>query len=247
MRFQAYIDYINRLKDLQYNISEGEDKMITSKQTKVAYIIIVLGLMASFSSFAAGEKTARDRQTLVFARHAEKPPIEIGQLNCQGLNRSLKLPKVFLEKFGKPDFLFAPSPSTFKNVAAAEKQFGKNVSYTRPLTTIEPLAIQLDMPVNAQIAFDDVDTIAKTLLDAKYDHNLIFIDWEHKHLVKIVQKIFDILGSEQIARPWPQEEYDNFYILTITKDKKGNRKVEFKLEHQGLNGQPETCPDQTRT
>lgn len=221
--------------------------MIASTQMKTACIIIVLSLMASFSSFAAGEKTPRDRQTLVFARHAEKPPKEIGQLNCKGLNRSLKLPKVFLEKFGKPDFLFAPSPSAFINAAADEKKFGKNVSYTRPLATIEPLAIQLDMPVDAQIAFDDVDTIANTLLDAKYAHNLIFIDWEHRHLVEIVQKIFDTLGSKQIARPWPADEYDNFYILTITKDKKGNRKVEFTLEYQGLNGQPNTCPDQTRT
>ena len=51
-------------------------------------------------------------ETIVFLRHGEKPEKEIGQLNCQGLNRALALPRVLISKFGRPDYLFAPAATT---------------------------------------------------------------------------------------------------------------------------------------
>jgi hypothetical protein len=54
---------------------------------------------------------ARAQETIVFMRHAEKPPEGLGQLTCQGLNRAIALTDVLTAKFGKPDFIYAPNPS----------------------------------------------------------------------------------------------------------------------------------------
>jgi hypothetical protein len=50
-------------------------------------------------------------ETLVCIRHGEKPPGGLGQLTVKGLNRALALPKVLLAKYGRPQFVFAPSPN----------------------------------------------------------------------------------------------------------------------------------------
>src|ERR1700761_5123363 len=64
---------------------------------------------------AGAPAVARPVETLVFVRHGEKPAQGFGQLNCQGLNRSMALPAVIAAKFGKPDALFAPDPGQQKN------------------------------------------------------------------------------------------------------------------------------------
>ena len=43
------------------------------------------------------------KETIVFVRHGEKPDAGLGQLDCQGLNRALKLPGVIKATFGKPN------------------------------------------------------------------------------------------------------------------------------------------------
>src|ERR1700733_10981298 len=91
-------------------------------------------------------------ETIVFLRHGEKPLKEIGQLNCQGLNRALALPHVLASKFGKPDYIFAPSASRDSKVGG-----GAGYNYLRPLATIEPTAIELDMPVNTDFGYTDIN------------------------------------------------------------------------------------------
>ena len=60
---------------------------------------------------AAGAASAQAEETIVFFRHGEKPAGGLGQLTCQGLNRALALPGVLLDKFGTPDYLYAPNPA----------------------------------------------------------------------------------------------------------------------------------------
>lgn len=48
-----------------------------------------------------------DQQKIVLMRHAEKPP-DGDNLSCQGLNRSLALPKVLNETIGIPDYIYIP-------------------------------------------------------------------------------------------------------------------------------------------
>ena len=44
---------------------------------------------------------ATDTETLLFIRHAEKPPAGLGQLSCKGLNRALALGAVLAMTYGK--------------------------------------------------------------------------------------------------------------------------------------------------
>ena len=87
-------------------------------------------------------------QTLVCIRHGEKPKGGLGQLTCRGLNRALALPKVLLEKYGPPQFIFAPNPT--------EKVDGGKYYYVRPLATIEPTAIRCGLPVNTEFGYRDI-------------------------------------------------------------------------------------------
>ena len=50
--------------------------------------LLSIGIFASMTAAAA---SAHADQTIVFLRHGEKPASGLGQLTCQGLNRSLAL------------------------------------------------------------------------------------------------------------------------------------------------------------
>src|ERR1700678_1770266 len=105
---------------------------------------------------------AHAQQTIVAIRHAEKPPTSLGQLTCKGLNRALALPKVLIPRYGKPDRIYAPDPG---------RRIGRlgnlSYSYVRPLMTIEPIAIQLELPVNALIGFKNVGQLRREVLAAE--------------------------------------------------------------------------------
>ena len=203
-------------------------------------LLIILIPSLFLTSFQANSKDNTDSslETIVFIRHGEKPlDNEIGQLNCKGLNRSLKIPKVLVGKFGKPDYIFAPNPSD---------QIGKKkekYSYNRPLATIEPTAIQLGLPVNAQYGFTDLTGIEGELLSTKYKDSLVFVSWEHNRLVKIVQDIYakDKNNSTDNIPNWPSSDYDSIYILKVSRDKDSMR-INFSQDKQDLNGQSESCP-----
>lgn len=206
------------------------------KKSLTTFLSFLL-LPFSFNAFAQETKVT-NTETIVFMRHAEKPPVEIGQINCQGLNRALKLPKVLLSKFGKPDFIFAPSPS--KDI----ERFGKNHSYIRPLVTIEPTAIQLGIPVNAQFSYKDVAGFSTELLDKKYQNNLIFVAWEHNQLVNIVRFIYSKFDQSEKGIPdWDGKNFDSFYILKIVTDANDKKTVSFSQDQENLNKQSEICPD----
>ncbi len=108
------------------------------------------------------------QETIVAIRHAEKPATSLGQLTCKGLNRALALPKVLVPRYGKPDRIYAPDPGT-----RIGQQGNLSYSYVRPLMTIEPIAIQLEMPVNALIGFKNVGQLRKELLAQENENSVI--------------------------------------------------------------------------
>ena len=186
------------------------------------------------SSVFAQEKKV---ETIVFIRHGEKPKEEIGQINCQGLNRSLKLKKALTTKFGTPNFIFAPNPS--KKV----EKLGKSHYYIRPLATIEPTAIELNLPVNTEYGYQEVSGVSNELLDTKYENSLIFIAWEHKKLVDIAQEIYSRAEGKKMEIPqWDSADFDSIYILKITTDEKNKKTAVFSQDKQGLNELSPVCP-----
>jgi hypothetical protein len=105
-------------------------------------------------------------ETIVFLRHGEKPDKEIGQLDCQGLNRALALPRVLMSKSGRPDFLFAPATTRLPKFGG-----GGGPNYLRPLATIEPTAIQLGMPGDTDFVYSNNNGLQSKFNHKKYQRD----------------------------------------------------------------------------
>lgn len=176
-------------------------------------------------------------ETIVFLRHGEKPNKEIGQLDCQGLNRALALPRVLMSKFGRPDFLFAPATTRLPSFGG-----GGGPNYLRPLATIEPTAIQLGMPVDTDFGYSNIDGLAFELIQQKYQNALIFVTWEHNELVKLVRQLvrkFD--GDPNQVPNWHGNDFDSLYVVRIT-GLGPTRSVSFAQDHEGLSNLSNDCP-----
>ncbi len=180
----------------------------------------------------------RSQETIIAIRHGEKPAGGLGQLTCQGLNRALALPKVLIPRYGKPDSLYAPDPAVGVNDGSNHPY-----SYVRPLITIEPTAIALGLPVNAQIGFKDIARLQSELTAPANAHALIFVAWEHEMLNRFAQQMLKSYGDDPSAVPnWPGSDYDRIYIFKIDSNH-GQKKLTFKMEQEGLNGSlSDACP-----
>jgi hypothetical protein len=183
---------------------------------------------------------AHAQETIVAIRHAEKPPTSLGQLTCRGLNRALALPKVLVPRYGKPDRIYAPDPG---------KRIGRlgnlNYSYVRPLMTIEPTAIQLELPVNALIGFKNVGQLRKELLAPENANSVIYLAWEHVYLNQFAKRLLQVYGKDPSVVPdWPNDEYDRIYVFRI-RDMDGKKDLMFSIEQQGLTASlSDKCPAQ---
>ncbi|MGC0053646.1 hypothetical protein ACNSPG_11345 [Brucella pituitosa] len=189
--------------------------------------------------FLAGigvSQAASTTETIIMLRHGEKPEQGLGQLNCQGLNRALKLPAVIEQKFGKPDFIFAPNPAQLK------EDKGAIYSYNRPLATVEPTAIKFGMPVDTRFGFKDIEELQATLAQPDYRNATVLVSWEHKQLVKLARNIVKDSGADKALVPkWPGEDFDSMYVLRITRDG-AKTTTRFEQLKQGLNNQSASCP-----
>jgi hypothetical protein len=176
---------------------------------------------------------ARADITIVVIRHAEKPDLGLGQLNCQGLNRALALPEVMLARFGRPDALFAPDPGVSK------EDLGQPYNYIRPLATIEPTAIRFGLPVNTRWGLDNVAPLEDELLDRRHEGQLLFVAWEHNLLVQIVRDIVTRRGGDPTTVPdWSRDDFDSIYVLRVPQ----SGPPSFHVEREGLDGQSRSCP-----
>ena len=174
-------------------------------------------------------------ETLVFFRHGEKPAGGLGQITCQGLRRALALPDVLARQFGAPQFLFAPNPVPKVNDAAG------SFYYVRPLATIEPTAIRLGMPVNAQYGYTDIAALQTELTSTAYASATVFVSWEHLKLQELVQNLMNAYGSGVIVPAWPSTDYDSIYVVRLT-NSGGTITAQFEHDFEGLDGLPTTCP-----
>jgi hypothetical protein len=178
-------------------------------------------------------------ETIVFLRHGEKPLREIGQLNCQGLNRALALPHVLASKFGRPDYIFAPA-------ASRDSKVGAGYNYLRPLATIEPTAIELDMPVNTDFEYTDINGLQSELAGQKYRSSLIYVAWEHHQLERLVKQLVSAFHGDPDQVPqWKGTDFDSLYIVRIT-NRDGTKSISFTRDQEGLSNLSADCPDVKR-
>jgi hypothetical protein len=176
-------------------------------------------------------------ETIVIFRHGEKPAGDLGQLTPQGLNRAIALSTVLPQKFGRPDFLFAPDPG--EKVGSA----GGGYNYVRPLATIEPTAIKLGMPVKTPWGFTQIDQLDDELTKPDYASATVFVAWEHVYAQKAAVALLKMYGGDASAVPaWPGRDYDSLYIIKITRTPGGVPSAVFIHDHEGLDGQSKEMP-----
>jgi hypothetical protein len=183
----------------------------------------------------AAATSAQAEETIVFFRHGEKPSGGLGQLTCQGLNRALALPAVLLDKFGTPDYLYAPNPAVKISDPAG------SFYYVRPLATIEPVAIRAGKSVNSNYGYNDVTGLRNILVTSSKANATIFVSWEHAYLVKVVQSIMNAYGGGATVPAWTTGDYDSLYIVRINYVN-GSIDAQFERDREGLNGLPTACP-----
>lgn len=180
-------------------------------------------------------------ETVVFLRHGEKPADGRGQLTPQGFNRALALSEVLPRMFGKPDALFAPDPR--EKVADPSGL----CNYVRPLATIEPTAIRLDLPVQTPCGYKDIAELDEALSGPTYARATVFVVWEHKFAQRAAALLFQEFGGDPSEIPaWPRDDYDSLYVVTIRRVSGHAPTATFKLEHEGLDGQSTTMPSPAR-
>lgn len=212
---------------------------ISTKSGRYGWLIAValISLLVGSGAAQTEQKQPKHLETIVVIRHGEKPHGGLGQLTCEGLNRALALPKVLTEKYGIPNYIFAPNP------AIPMREGGEKYSYVRPLATIEPTAIQLGLPVNTSIGFNDVQALQTELTSPKYSDAVIFVAWEHVMAQRFAERIMSALGSDPKQVPhWSGSDYDSIYVLRLTRTGEKSA-VSFEYDHEGLNDKlPSTCP-----
>jgi hypothetical protein len=202
------------------------------RRVTLALAACCISALTPASAFAADNTI----ETLIFVRHGEKPAEGLGQLSCTGLNRSLALPAVIAAKFGKPDAIFAPDPGQQKNDG------GHSYYYVRPLATIEPTAIQFQMPVQTPYGYAQIDQLSNTLEDSAYHHKLVVIAWEHKQIEKLVRQMMTAHGGSAADVPkWHSDDFDSIYIVKLAWQG-GTAHATFVHDHEGLNGRSADCP-----
>lgn len=168
-------------------------------------------------------------QTLVFFRHGEKPQNDSGQLSCKGLNRALALPDMLISEFGSPTALFASAPTH------------KLGSSLRALQTLTPTAIKVSLPIHLDYHATETHALQKALLNNQDSDSVIFIAWEHHHLVEVVREIISEAGQNPAEVPdWSANDFDSVYLLHINRIN-GVRQVTFEHQYENLNQVSELC------
>ncbi|RMN37859.1 hypothetical protein ALQ64_04576, partial [Pseudomonas cannabina] len=153
----------------------------TSAPPRLALFSCTHGGFSLDAAYRALAETKNGTQTLVFLRHAEKPAMGLGQLNCQGLNRAIELSELLPKKYGKADYIFAANPS--RHVEEGEGDL--SYSYVRPLMTVGPSAIKLGLPVNIDYGANDTGDLADELMRDKYHNAIIYTAWSHGYLPEL--------------------------------------------------------------
>jgi hypothetical protein len=154
----------------------------------------LLALPLLFFSYS-GALSSDAVETIAFVRHGEKPAAGLGQLDCQGLNRALALPKVVANTFGRPAAIFAPDPSVQKT------DEGEPYDYVRPLATIEPTAIAFGLPVNASVGVFDTRGLQAAIEAPRFQNAFVLVAFEHKVIDDVVRAILTAHGGDAASVP----------------------------------------------
>ncbi|MCJ8211363.1 histidine phosphatase family protein [Mucilaginibacter sp. RS28] len=181
---------------------------MSGKSLLIGFFIAVQSFIIAGTHSACAQSGALK---VIIIRHGEKP-VDGDNLSCAGMNRALKLSAVITQKFGKPDFAYAPAPST-----------GKATKNVRMLQTLWPLAIKYNLNINTKYAVGQTSALAANLLKRT---GTVIVVWEHDNIPAIVTA----LGITDKKLKWKGENYDDIWIVTID-----GKKRTLSKDSEGIN------------
>ena len=156
-------------------------------------LLTVLSIVVTAICGAADSTPDPDLKQIVIIRHGEKP--ENGDnLSCQGINRSLQLPKVLFNKFQVPHHTYVPKLDT-----------GKSTSHARMFQTVTPFAAKYNLKINSTFDENDVAGAAADVLKKK---GTILMVWKHSNIPPLAQA----LGIDN-PPAWDKHDFDSIWII----------------------------------
>jgi hypothetical protein len=182
------------------------------KMIKHLTVTLIFPLFMSGCQFTSEDNPnfkLSDDQKIVLMRHAEKPQ-DGDNLSCQGLNRSLALPKVLNEIIGIPDHIYIPS---IKN--------DQSTKHVRMLQTITPFAVQYNLKINSEY---NEDEIKKVLKEIKNKQGTILIVWSHTELPDFAKEI----GIKKSMK-WEKNDFDSLWVI-----QNNGQKTNLSVEKQSI-------------
>jgi hypothetical protein len=200
--------------------------------------LLFIGLAVSYpaagqTNSATAMGTNQTVETIVCIRHGEKPKGGLGQLTVRGLNRALALPDLLLNKYGKPQFIFAPNPT--------QKVDGNKYYYVRPIATIEPTAIRCGLPLDTEFGYQEIKGLEHELEKPEYQNALIFVAWEHGFLDEFAKNMVKDHKDLSKVPDWSNDDYDTIFIFKIVRTA-GNESFTFTIDHENLNNLSDSYP-----
>ena len=176
-------------------------------------------------------------KTIVILRHGEKGNPAKGNLRCKGLNRALALPNMLLNRYGtNVKGIFSTQPIYIRD----PKENDNNSWYLRPIITIEPLSIKLQLPLNIRYNFQS-PTELKKLANILYkkQNGLYIVSWEHKSISTLISNLLNNYNIKSDIPEWNTDEYGRIYVVRVFK----NGKVKIDIERENLSWRlTESCP-----
>jgi hypothetical protein len=138
---------------------------------------------------------------VVIIRHGEKPASG-NHLDAEGIRRAKGLPEFFsnsieVNGYGEAKIagLYAMAPQNKKGTF-------------RPIETVTPTSIQLNLPINEEFQKDDLDKLVKQVMkNPEYDGKTVVICWEHTFIPKLAKAFGmksppDWNGNDIFDRAW---------------------------------------------
>lgn len=165
---------------------------------KLSNVFLLVIFLLGVSHVASAQQ--KDLKVVII-RHGEKGATG-DNLNCQGLNRALALPKVLYAKFGIPAYILVPALGQ-----------GKSTSHSRMFQTITPFAGKYNISINTDFDSTDYKDI-KDYLKGKSGTALLV--WDHQSIEGLAKSF----GIKDEKLKWKDSDYDSIWIIDMKKGQK---------------------------
>lgn len=141
---------------------------------------------------------------ILVIRHAEEAADGSKEsLSLRGQERAMALVPMLT---GTPELIARDTP-----LSLFATKISKHTTNNHTHETLEPLASQLGLKINAPYANSDCQTLARHILtSAAFKDKTILICWTHTHIPELLAA----LGVSPEPEPWPKGVYDRLLVIT---------------------------------